>query len=93
MSIKEIDIPENGKLFVYSDGIIEGLNWADEMLGYDAFYRLVAELPDGQKCEQDVSDLLSRLTVHAQGRSFEDDVTLLVIDFSKEESEKNEQKI
>ena len=93
MSIKEVDIPENGKLFVYSDGIIEGLNWADEMLGYDTFYRLVAELPASQKCEQDVDDLLSRLTVHAQGRSFEDDVTLLVIDFSKEESEKNEQKI
>ncbi len=93
MSIKEVDIPENGKLFVYSDGIIEGLNWANEMLGYDTFYKLVADLPDGQKCEKDVDDLLSHLTAHAQGRSFEDDVTLLILDFSKGESVKNEQKI
>ena len=90
MSIKEIDIPENGKLFVYSDGIIEGLNWANEMLGYDSFYKLVADLPDGQACEQDVDDLLSSLKIHAQGRSFEDDVTLLIIDFAKGEPEKNE---
>ncbi len=93
MSIREVSIPENGKLFVYSDGIIEGLNWANEMLGYDTFYKLVADLPDGQKCEKDVDDLLSRLTAHAQGRSFEDDVTLLVLDFSKGESVKNEEKI
>ncbi|MDD3148028.1 MAG: CHASE2 domain-containing protein, partial [Candidatus Riflebacteria bacterium] len=93
MSIKEVSIPENGKLFVYSDGIIEGLNWANEMLGYDTFYKMVADLPVGQNCEKDVDDLLTSLTAHAQGRSFEDDVTLLVLDFSKGESEKNEQKI
>ena len=92
MSIKEIPIPENGKLFIYSDGIIEGLNWANEMLGYDTFYKMVAELPDGQSCEKDVDDLLAQLKVHAQGRNFEDDVTLLVLDFAKGESEKNEEK-
>ncbi len=92
MSIKEIDIPENGKLFVYSDGIIEGINWANEMLGYDAFYKMVADLPDRQKCEKDVDDLLTTLRSHVQGRNFEDDVTLLVLDFSKGELEKNEKK-
>ncbi|MDD2998500.1 MAG: CHASE2 domain-containing protein [Erysipelotrichia bacterium] len=88
MSIKEIKIPENGKLFVYSDGIIEGLNWNDQMLGYDTFYKLVADLPDGQTCEKDADDLMKSLQTHTQGRSFEDDVTLLIMDFAKREFEK-----
>lgn len=92
MAIKEIEIPENGKLFMYSDGIIEGLNWNNKMLGYETFYKLVADLPDGQKCEKDADDLIATLRVHTQGRHFEDDVTLLIIDFAKLESEKNEQK-
>ncbi len=85
VSMREIDIPENGKLFVYSDGIIEGLNWENQMLGYETFNRLVAELPPGQSCELDVDSLIEDLRRHSQGRNFEDDVTILVVDFKKEE--------
>lgn len=83
ISTQEIDFPENGKLFVYSDGIIEGLNWNDQMLGYEKFNELVASLPPDQTCEEDADMLLSYLREHTMGRNFEDDVTLLIIDLKK----------
>lgn len=86
----ELDIPENAKLFVYSDGIIEGVNWKNQMFGYDSFYKVVADLPEKQSLEDDASSLIEHLRLHSQGRTFEDDVTLVIIDLSKEE--KNEQK-
>ncbi|OGK10809.1 MAG: hypothetical protein A2W80_03660 [Candidatus Riflebacteria bacterium GWC2_50_8] len=81
----ELDIPENAKLFVYSDGIIEGVNWKNQMFGYDSFYKLVADLPEKQSLEDDASSLIERLRSHSQGRTFEDDVTLVIIELSKEE--------
>ncbi|EKD83047.1 MAG: hypothetical protein ACD_39C00917G0001, partial [uncultured bacterium] len=84
------DIPENAKLFVYSDGIIEGVNWKNQMFGYECFYKLVAALPVQQSLEEDASSLIESLRSHSQGRMFEDDVTLVIIDLSKEG--KNEQK-
>lgn len=90
VAMKEIEIPENGKLFIYSDGIIEGLNWKNQMLGYDAFNRLIEELPEQQSCEESADSVFSSLRLHTQGRSFEDDVTLLIIDFYHRKEEKNE---
>ncbi|PKL44015.1 MAG: hypothetical protein CVV41_09635 [Candidatus Riflebacteria bacterium HGW-Riflebacteria-1] len=81
----ELDIPDNGKLFVYSDGIIEGVNWKNQMFGYDSFYKVVADLPEKQSLEQDASSLIEHLRLHSQGRTFEDDVTLVIIDLNKEE--------
>lgn len=85
----ELDIPDNGKLFMYSDGIIEGVNWKNQMFGYDSFYKVIADLPVQQTLEEDASSLIDCLRMHSQGRMFEDDVTLVIIDLSKEE--KNEQ--
>ncbi|MBU1106593.1 MAG: CHASE2 domain-containing protein [Candidatus Riflebacteria bacterium] len=81
----ELDIPDIAKLFVYSDGIIEGVNWKNQMFGYDCFNKLVADLPAQQSLEEDASSLIESLRAHSQGRTFEDDVTLLIIDLSKEE--------
>lgn len=85
VSMKEIDFPDNGKLFIYSDGIIEGLDWENQMLGYERFNQIVSELPEDQSCEKDAAMLIESLREHTRGRSFEDDVTLLIVDLKKEE--------
>jgi len=85
ISMKEFDFPENGKLFVYSDGIIEGLDWENKMLGYEKFNQIVSDLPENQACEDDAKMLIESLREHTRGRNFEDDVTLLIIDLKKEE--------
>ena len=81
----EVDFPKNSKLFVYSDGIIEGVNWKNQMFGYDSFYKLVADLPVQNSLEEDAASLIECLRSHSQGRTFEDDVTLVIIDLNKEE--------
>lgn len=81
----ELDIPKNAKLFAYSDGIIEGVNWKNQMFGHDSFNKLVADLPVDNQLEDDAGSLIDCLRSHSQGRTFEDDVTLVIIDLNKEE--------
>ncbi len=84
-SEKTIEAPTVGKLFIYSDGFVEGLDWDNELLGYERLFGQIADLPPRFKPEEDFDELVHKLKMHTKGRHFEDDVTLLVIQFKDKE--------
>jgi serine phosphatase RsbU (regulator of sigma subunit) len=84
--IREYDLPEKGFLVLYSDGIIEGVNWKNEQLGFDRFNEIVADMPVDTDSETVISKLYEELDKHVEGRPYEDDVTFLVINFNREKN-------
>lgn len=83
----EFLIPEKGVLILYSDGIIEALNWKNEQFGFERFNDLVLNLPVNAKCSEIVDLIFKALNNFVEGRSYEDDVTLLVLTFSEKPKE------
>ena len=84
---KEMPIPEEGFIVIYSDGIIEGINWNNEQLGFDRFNEIVASIDINASCEQVIDRLFNELDQHVEGRPFEDDVTFLVVNFNREKQQ------
>ena len=85
LSSKEFEIPKNGKLFLYSDGIIEGLNWQNEMLGFDKFNEIIDNMSMEISGKAALEKLYLELEAHTKGRAFNDDVTILVLTFKPKE--------
>ncbi len=82
---KELPIPECGKLFVYSDGIVEAVNWENEQIGFDKFYEMIEKMPMELSVEESLDYLYQQLDLHVEGRAYEDDVTFLILSFDKRE--------
>jgi serine phosphatase RsbU (regulator of sigma subunit)/CHASE2 domain-containing sensor protein len=76
----EFDLPQNGQLILYSDGVIEAVNWQNQLFSFENFRKLL-----GEKIEPTpmgtIEVIFSALRKHTEERSFQDDVTILVINF------------
>ncbi len=81
--IREFPIPEKGFLVLYSDGIIEGVNWKNEQLGFDRFNEIVGAMPADTDSDTVINNLFAELEEHVEGRPYEDDVTFLVVNFNR----------
>ncbi len=79
----EFDIPDRGFLLLYSDGIVEGVDWRDEQLGFERFHELIASIPCESDCNTVISGLYEALNRHVDGRPYEDDVTFCLINFNR----------
>lgn len=77
----EFALPQNGQLVFYSDGVIEAVNWQNQMFGFDNFRALLAEKAT-DNARGTIENVFCALRKHCEGRSFQDDVTILVINFS-----------
>lgn len=77
-----LEIPESGKIVVYSDGIVEAVDWKDNMLGFDKFFDIVDKMPMELSVEESIDYLFSQLATHTDGRENQDDVTVLVMSFN-----------
>ncbi len=66
-------------LVMYTDGVVETVDWEDKTLGYPAWKTLLAAraplVPDAAT----VDGLLAEVRAHAHGREATDDVTLLLL--------------
>lgn len=78
----EVSLPTSGQLVLYSDGVIEALDWQDKMLGFDGFKKLL-EKKTGSTPKETIKIIIAALENHCEGRSFTDDVTILVINLTK----------
>jgi sigma-B regulation protein RsbU (phosphoserine phosphatase) len=68
-------------LFLYTDGLVEQRNPADEMLGSDRVHDLVAQLGDAD-ARAAVTRMNALCNDFAQGAIQDDDVTLMAVKFS-----------
>lgn len=84
---REFPIPEEGFIVIYSDGIIEGVDWNNNQLGFDKFNEIVASIDIGSSCDQVIDRLFNELDQHVEGRPFDDDVTFLVVNFNREKQQ------
>jgi len=72
----EIDVVEHDCVYVYSDGITEAPNLAEEMYGQDRFVELLTKVLKEDLPLEYVMDEVSEFTVHT---SQADDITLLEV--------------
>ncbi|MFZ5953176.1 MAG: SpoIIE family protein phosphatase [Candidatus Rifleibacteriota bacterium] len=77
----EIDLPQTGQLVFYSDGVIEAVNWQNQMFGFENFKKLLASIT-ASKPDQIIEKIVDCLRQHTEERGFQDDLTILVINFS-----------
>ncbi len=77
----EFDLPQSGHLVMYSDGVVEAVNWQNQLFSFENFRKLLAEKV-APTTRGTIDTIFSALRKHSEGRSFQDDVTILVINFS-----------
>ena len=72
-------------LVLYTDGVVEAMNWAGEPYGYDRWF---ARLTGGKELLSDTSPeaLLDDMWKHTCGRAVDDDLTVLVLQTAKSEN-------
>ncbi|MEW6710500.1 MAG: SpoIIE family protein phosphatase, partial [Candidatus Riflebacteria bacterium] len=70
---------EGDSLVVYTDGIIEALNWSNEQYTFEAWYDYLKRKIRPDELIDDLNCLLEDVERHKEGRPFDDDVTLLLI--------------
>lgn len=76
-----LELPPGGRLFLYSDGLVEARDGADEAFGYERLRRLLAELA-AVPPEELLARLLAALEEHTGGRPADDDLTLLLVELA-----------
>ena len=65
-------------LVLYTDGIIEAMNWAAEPFGYGRWQQTI-EKKLGSNTSASVASLLDDMRAHTGGRSVDDDLTILIL--------------
>jgi len=78
---KVIEMPMNpgDSLVLYTDGIVEALNWEDKQFGYDEWLASLGRIIPTFSDDTDLNEILTDVHTHACGRPFTDDVTLLML--------------
>lgn len=81
---KVLDLKNNEKLFIYSDGIVEARDWENSEFGFDRLYREIGEIPENTDELGCADILLEKLKKFTKGRDFVDDVSLLIVSYKEE---------
>jgi sigma-B regulation protein RsbU (phosphoserine phosphatase) len=80
-SNEEVRIPENSRLYVYSDGIYEIRNKSGEVFGMEEFIDVLSRLPPEAKASDRIEDLIKLVRDLSMTGSFEDDISLVEVSF------------
>lgn len=73
------DIQPGDSIVLFTDGIVEALDWNDEQYTFPAWYEFLQKnMPTFTEITE-LSKLLSGVNEHKKGRSFDDDVTYIVV--------------
>ncbi len=79
---EEIRLAAGDKLILYTDGVLECQNEQGDFYGESRFHSLLQELRD-HSVDQILDGVLDSLRAFAGGLSFQDDVSLLGVEFKK----------
>lgn len=85
-SFNEIDLFENDRIILYTDGIIEARNHKREMFGDERFNKLIRDNQglDGDAFVNAIVDEVKKWAGITEGQTLEDDITLIAIDILPE---------
>jgi len=78
---ERLGIEPGDRLIFYSDGLVEAVDEEDEQFGYTRLRTFFEENADLGSDEL-MAGLLAELQRHTRGRPLDDDLTILIIDFS-----------
>ncbi len=67
-------------LLFYSDGIVEGVNTAGEMFGFERLETALQQLSSGRTPAQIIEDLLEEMKTFVGKADQRDDITLVVVE-------------
>jgi serine phosphatase RsbU (regulator of sigma subunit) len=81
-----IDLAKGDRLFLYTDGLIEEMDEAEEQFGYQRVADNLASLAYETPHEM-ITRMLDVLTQYANGRTFEDDVTMIGLHIAEQEEQ------
>lgn len=76
-----LELPPGGRLLLYSDGLVEARDAADEAFGYERLRRLLTRLATLPP-EELLARLLAALEEHTGARPADDDLTLLLVELA-----------
>jgi sigma-B regulation protein RsbU (phosphoserine phosphatase) len=85
-SVVQVPLEPGDRAVLYTDGILEARNPAEEMFGAERFMRSLEynHSLGSELLADSLLDELSRWSGHTKGEDQEDDITLLVIDFKSQ---------
>jgi serine phosphatase RsbU (regulator of sigma subunit) len=66
-------------LVLYTDGIVEALNWQNEQYTFPAWYNFLQQTIPAFNDDCQLEKLLDGVNIHKNGRSFDDDVTCVIV--------------
>lgn len=78
-----IQLPDQCRLVMFSDGIIEAMNNKSEPFGYERMEALVSELGCQIKAKEFIDSVYRHLRVYSQDQPWDDDVTIVILDYNR----------
>ena len=87
-----VDLARGDRLFLYTDGLIEEVNDQDEQFGYERVSEHLSTLSNVPPHDM-ISRMLEVLVQYANGRTFEDDVTMIGLHISEDVSQAKGQSV
>ncbi|NLF97912.1 MAG: SpoIIE family protein phosphatase [Candidatus Riflebacteria bacterium] len=73
------DMQHGDSIVLFTDGIVEALDWNDEQYSFPNWYEFLRKIMPDFTRDRDLSELLAGVNEHKKGRSFDDDVTYVVV--------------
>lgn len=74
-----IVIEKGEALVIYTDGVIEALNWQEDQFGYDRWKASLKKAISKTNKTGNLADLLDDMYAFSEGRSLDDDVTVFTL--------------
>lgn len=78
-----IRLPDQCRLVMFSDGIIEAMNNNSEPFGYERMEALVSKLGCQIKPQEFIDSVYKHLRHYSQDRQWDDDVTIVILDYKR----------
>ncbi|MBU1108597.1 MAG: SpoIIE family protein phosphatase [Candidatus Riflebacteria bacterium] len=80
------ELQPGDSIVLFTDGIVEALNWKNEQYTFQAWYDFLQKTMPGFQINCALEELLVEVNEHKAGRSFDDDVTYVIV-------QRNQQKV
>lgn len=81
------ELQPGDSIVLFTDGIVEALNWKNEQYTFQAWYDFLQKTMPGFQINNNLEELLIDVKEHKAGRSFDDDVTYVIIQRSQQKNQ------
>ncbi len=79
MRLQGLNLEEGDTLVLFTDGVIEALDWNDDPYGFEKWKRSLSQVMPNLRRDEPLEILMEDILRHTNGRPLEDDLTILII--------------